>query len=187
MVTHRTPTLLLFCVLAGPLAAAGRPLTIERDQSRVDIAVHASVDSFTGQLARFEPTIAVDEGGRVTAARLEFHFLDVRTGKDGRDKAMHKWQETERFPDGLFVLASLESAAAPEAGLVAIGRLTLHGVTRDLRFPCSVLREGEAYTIDGEAAIDTRDFGLPVIRMLAVLKVDPVVRVKFRLCGRVAG
>lgn len=172
------------CVL--PAAAAERPLAVDAAQSRVEVVVKASVDSFTGKLAKFEPTVAVGEDGRVSSARLAFRFRDVLTGKEGRDKAMHKWQDTEKFPDGVFVLTSLEAAPAPATSLVAIGRLTLHGVARDLRFPVTVGREGEIYAIDGDATIDTREYGLPVIRMLALLKVDPLVHVKFHLQGRVA-
>lgn len=186
MVTQRV--LFWWAVAVGilPAAAAERPLVIDAAQSRVEVVVKASVDSFTGKLAKFEPTVAVADDGRVCAARLAFHFRDVLTGKDGRDKAMHKWQDTEKFPDGLFVLTSLEPASAPGNGLVAIGRFTFHGVARDLRFPVTVGREAEIYAIDGIATIDTREYGLPVIRMLALLKVDPLVQVKFHLQGRVA-
>lgn len=166
--------------------AAERMLTLDAAQSRVDVVVKASMDSFTGRLAKYEPQIAVGDDGRVSTVRLAFHFRDVLTGKDGRDKAMHKWQETDKFPDGVFVLSSLEAAPAPAAGLVAVGRLTLHGVARDVRFPVAVVREGETYAIDGDATVDTREFGLPVIRLLGLLKVDPLVHVKFHLQGRVA-
>lgn len=165
--------------------AGERPLAVDAAQSHVDVAVHASVDSFIGKLTHFEPRVVVDDDGRVVSARVAFHFRDVVTGKGSRDTAMHKWQHTDEFPDGAFVLTSLEPALAPEKGFVAVGRLTFHGVVRDLRFPVSVLRENGRYTIDGEAALDTREFGLPVIRMLAVLKVDPLVKVRFHLVGKV--
>ena len=165
--------------------ASERPLAIDSVQSRVEIAVHASVDSFTGKLTQFEPTVVIDDEGRVVSARVAFHFRDVVTGKGSRDTAMHKWQHTDEFPDGGFVLTSLEPAVVPEKGFVATGRLTFHGVVRDLRFPVSVLRENGRYVIDGEAVLDTREFGLPVIRMLAVLKVDPQVKVRFHLEGKV--
>lgn len=170
--------------LLVPARAAERPLVIDFAQSRVEVVVRASVDSFTGKLVQFNPSIAVGDDGRVASARFTFRFRDVQTGKDGRDKAMHKWQGTDRFPDGEFVLTALDPAMAPDTGLVAIGRLTWHGVTRDLRFPAAVIRDGETCAIDGDATIDTREFGLPIIRMLGLLKVDPLVHVKFHLQGR---
>ncbi len=176
--------------LALPLGVAWvdageRPLAVDAAQSHVDVAVHVTVDSFIGKLTRFEPRVVVDDDGRIVSAKVAFHFRDVVTGKDSRDTAMHKWQHTDEFPDGTFVLTSFEPAVAPEKGYIAMGRLTFHGVVRDLRFPVSVLRENGRFIIDGEATLDTREFGLPVIRMLAVLKVDPQVKVRFHLVGKV--
>lgn len=158
-----------------------RPLGIDLAHSHVEVAVKATADSFVARLRQYEPSIRIGDGGRVTAARFVFHFRDVATGKDGRDKAMHKWQQTDTYPDGEFVLSSIEAAA--DGTTTAFGRLTLHGVTRDLRFPVSIARQGDTYAIDGDATVDTREFGLPIIRMLALLKVDPVVHVRFHLQG----
>lgn len=178
--THRAIAALLLAT-AGATAAAERPLAIDFSQSRVEIAVKATVDSFTGKLARYEPAVLVDESGRISSARLSFHFRDVATGKAGRDEAMHKWQKTDSFPDGEFQLSSLEPAA--NGGFTAFGRLTFHGVTREVRFPVSIRRDGPVYAVDGDATIDTREHGLPIVRMMGVLKVDPLVHVRFHLQG----
>lgn len=171
---------------AGAGRAAERALVVDRAQSRVEVVVKATVDSFTGKLNAFEPAITVGDDGRVVAARVAFRFRDLATGKEKRDAAMHTWQQTDQFPDGSFVLNSLEPVPAPGGGWVAVGRLTLHGVARELRFPISVMREGARTVIDGEATLDTREFGLPIIRMMAILKVDPIVKVRFHLTGEPA-
>lgn len=163
------------------LFAAEAPLVIDFTQSRVDIAVKATADSFVGHLVSFDPKVRVSDEGSVTAASLAFHFRDIRTGKDARDRAMHTWQHTDEHPDGTFVLTSVQPAAGATA--TAFGRLTLHGMTRDVRFPVSVNRDGPQYAIDGDAVIDTREFGLPKIRMLGLLTVDPLVHVRFHLQG----
>ena len=112
---------------------------LRRDRS----AGRCAADSFTAKLTHFEPTVLIADDGQVTGARLAFHFRDLVTGKDKRDTAMHKWQQTDQFPDGQFVLSSLDAASPPATGFIAQGRLTLHGVARDVKFPVSVLREGE--------------------------------------------
>lgn len=169
--------------LAASLGAADRALTFDPARSTLEIAVKATMDSFTGKLAAYELTAAVNEAGQVTSAQMDFRFVDVLTGKPKRDKAMHEWQQTEKHPDARFVLTSLQQENG--AGNIAFGRLTLHGVTRDLSFPVKVSREGSTYAIDGDAPVDTREFGLPVIRMMGLLKVDPVVHVKFHLQGKI--
>lgn len=171
---------LLFAAAPVFVSAEPVPLAIDAAQSRVEIVVKATVDSFTGKLDAYKAAISVD-GGQVVAARFDFLFSDVRTGKTARDEAMHEWQETPSHPDGSFVLAALKPA---EAGrFTARGALTLHGVTKDIEFPVAVIRDGERYAFDGEATLDTRDHGLPIIRKFLMLKVDPSVVVRFHLQG----
>ena len=160
--------------------ATESPLAIDLLQSRIEIAVKATMDSFVGRLTAYEPTITVAEDGNIAGVRLAFHFKDLVTGKDKRDKAMHNWQHTEEFPDGRFEMTALEPT---NGAATASGRLTFHGVTRDIRFPVAIVREGHRFSIDGDATIDTRDFGLPKIRMMGLLTVDPVVHVRFHLQG----
>jgi polyisoprenoid-binding protein YceI len=155
-------------------------LAIDLLQSRIEIAVKATMDSFVGRLTAYEPTITVAEDGSIAGVRLAFHFKDVVTGKDKRDKAMHSWQHTEEFPDGRFEMTALELT---NGAATASGRLTFHGVTRDIRFPVAIVREGQRYSIDGDATIDTREFGLPKIRMMGLLTVDPIVHIRFHLEG----
>lgn len=180
---------LILALLAVGLAARAIPaaehrLDIEPAFSQMNVVVKATAGSFTGKLSPYEPVIAVDDSGRVTSARLSFHFRDVFTGNEKRDRAMHAWQDTTTYPDGEFVLTSLAPTA--DGALTAIGRLTLHGVTRDTRFPVTITKDNSLYVIDGDTSIDTRDFGLPVIRMLALLKVDPVVHLRFHLQGKLS-
>lgn len=181
---HRLGLLLFAATLSGtPLFAAEHLLALDPAQSRIDVAVKASLHSFTAHLATYDATVAVDDQGRVTAARLTFPFRALNTGKSERDKAMHTWQQTDTFPEGQFVLTRLQPATSGDAFDVT-GQLTLHGVTRELRFPVTIGRQGENYLIDGAAPIDTRNHGLPVIRMFGVLRVDPMVHVRFHLEGR---
>ncbi len=174
--------LLTALLTGGALSGRAAQLACDPVQSRVEIIVKATVDSFTGHLASFEPAVTFGPDGRVTAARIRFHFSDVQTGKDKRDKAMHEWQQTDRFPDGEFELVSLTSQ--PDAAWRAHGRLTFHGQTHALEFPVTIVTQGEVCAIDGEAVVDTREFDLPVIRMMGLLKVDPLVHVRFHLQGR---
>ncbi len=177
------PAVLVLAATAR-LAAADHAVVFDPARSTVDVVVKATVDSFTGRLAHFSLAGTADETGQVTGARLDFRFRDVLTGKAKRDEAMHAWQDTAHHPDASFVLTALDTAA--DGGRRATGRLTFHGVTRELSFPVRLTQAGDELAVDGEAAFDTRDFGLPVIRMMGLLKVDPVVRVRFHFQGKSA-
>jgi polyisoprenoid-binding protein YceI len=163
--------------------AAARVLQIDPAQSRIDISVQATVDSFTGHLEHCAPEITLGEDGSIVSVRVPFHFRDVATGKAKRDTAMHEWQQTDRFPDGEFVLTAL--APLQPGRFTARGNLLFHGVKHELVFPVAVTTDHALYAIDGEAILDTREYGLPIIKMFAVLKVDPHVKVAFHLQGRV--
>ena len=175
------PALVLVLTAATASFATPQTLQIDPSQTRIDIAVQATADSFTGHLQHCEPVITLGADGAVTAVRVPFHFRDVVTGKPKRDTAMHEWQQTDKFPDGEFVLSSL---SAGEAGhYTAKGQLTFHGVSQDLSFPVTITADHALYTIDGEATLSTPSYGLPIIRVMAFLKVDPVVKVAFHLQG----
>jgi polyisoprenoid-binding protein YceI len=173
--------LLLLLATTAPRALAARTLLIDAQQSKVDVVVKATVDSFTGHLTRCDPVITLDDEGAIKTVSVPFRFRDLVTGKDKRDAAMHEWQQTDKFPDGGFILTSLQPLQAGR--YTAQGQLTFHGMTHELSFPVAVSIEHALYAIDGEAVIDTRDFGLPIIRVFGLLKVDPLVTVSFHLQG----
>ena len=165
------------------LTAAELPLTVDAAQSRIEVVVKATVDSFVGTLEAYQAAIAIDpERSEISRARFSFHFADVKTGNKGRDETMHEWQDTPAYPDGEFTLAAVERDAAG-AGLRARGTLVFHGRAKEIVFPVSLAHDGDRYAIDGDATLDTREFGLPIIRKFKVLKVDPEVHVRFHLQG----
>lgn len=175
-----SPRLLLFVLGLAPLGRAETThLSVDYSLSRIEIAVKATMDSFVGKLAIYEPDIVVNDQGEIVSARLTFHFRDVFTGKQGRDKAMHTWQHTDDFPDGTFVFTRSEPNHEGLAN--AEGQLTIHGVTRSVRFPLAIARQGTRYVIDGDVPVDTREFSLPIIRLMGLLKVDPIVHVRAHL------
>ena len=176
--------LFLFGAAALPAFATERTLVVDQAHSRVEIGVKATVDSFVGSLDRYDACIRVDDAGVITHARFAFRFSDVITGKAKRDVKMHEWQDTAHHPEGEFVLRSLERA--PDGRWLGHGLLRFHDVERPLDVPIVVTSDGSRLAIDGEAIVDTRDFALPVIRLLGLLKVDPQVAVRFHLQGSLA-
>lgn len=138
----------------GSSLMAGAPLRWDRDQSRVDIDVKATVGSFVGELNDWTANVEVDPATmRVEQAEFGFKFLDVTTGEEKRDKHMHKWQQTDKFPDGRFEMTSLVPGESGD--FQATGKLTLHGQVQELTFPVSILTEDQKVMIAGEAELDT--------------------------------
>ncbi len=173
---------LLAAALSVPfaLSAADQVLKLVRDKSFVDVDVKATVNSFTGRLEKYQADLTTDAAGKVKTAKFTFRFADLKTGKPDRDQKMLEWLGS---PDatGEFELGML--ALAPNGLGQVTGKLTFHGHTERIEFPLEVKREGGTYTITGAVTIDHRTWGLKVIRMMALVKVDPEVKVRFQIVG----
>ena len=172
----------LILLTAPSLLDSDHTLQLDPQQSRIEVAVHATMDSFTAQLPRFQTDIVYDPAaGTVERATLVFDFHDLLTGKTRRDEEMHHWQETEHFPIGRFELNELQRVQPGR--YVAHGILQLHGVRRPVQFPVLLAGNENTLSIDGEARLDVQDFGLKRIRKFGLLRVDPEVTVQFHLQG----
>lgn len=173
-------------ILASQLFAASVPLTVDKEHSSVEVAVKATMDSFTAKLIAYDAVIAADpETKQIQSAQVKFRFADIKTGKDKRDVEMNHWQETEKFPDCLYVMDSLKPASGDIYN--ATGKFTLHGVTKEISFPVTILIQTDgSCKMDSEFPLDTQDFGLPIFKKFGMLKVNPLLKVKFHLEGRVA-
>jgi polyisoprenoid-binding protein YceI len=169
------------------LAAAELPLSIDKDHSKIAYDVQVTIHPFSGTLTAYQADILVDQAlGKVTKAQLRFKFADLHSGEDKRDHDMLAWENNDQFPEVVFTLTSLD--AGPAGGkFTAKGQLLLHGQTKEISFPVSIVtKDNLGYSIDGDTTVDTRDYGLPVIRKFGFLKVDPQVRVSFHLQGSVS-
>jgi polyisoprenoid-binding protein YceI len=175
-----TRLLILLVALPAVMLAQEVRLKIDKARSFIDVDVKATVDSFIGRLEGYEAVIPLDAAGKIKTARVSFKFTDLKTGKGDRDAKMLDWLGGG-VPEGRFDLGTL--ALAPDGQGVANGNLTFHGVTQRVEFPVQITKADDATTITGEATIDYRNWNLKVIRLMMALKVDPIVKVKFKLIG----
>jgi polyisoprenoid-binding protein YceI len=66
--------------------------------------------------------------------------------------------DAQKFPTAQYVANTLVKRA--DGGLDAVGKLTLRGVTRDLRLPLRITPTAAGLELTGEAAIRRLDFGV---------------------------
>jgi polyisoprenoid-binding protein YceI len=169
--------------LVSAVVANASPIPMDMSRSHVEISVKATIDSFVAQLQKFDLSVtATPQTDQIESAVFRSSFASVRTGNADRDRDMNEWQQTDTYPDVVFTLTALEPTASGKS--VARGQLRLHGMDRSVSFPISIQTKDRMISIDGDIAIDTRDYGLPVIRKYLFLKVDPIVRVHFHLEGK---
>jgi polyisoprenoid-binding protein YceI len=175
--------LFLSATYAGLIGIAGAaPLEVDYKQSKIDVAVTATVDSFVGHLEKYEASVDCDAVTNLpTKAAVSFNFSDLKTGNPDRDVEMLKWLETSN-PKSTFALTGWQQSGTTN---LAVGELTIHGVKKSIQMPVTAKNTGGTWDITGEANFDYRDFNLPKIRKMLVLVVDPHLQVTFHLVGKV--
>lgn len=173
---------LLTLALLLPLSlAAATTLKIDRTRSFVDVDVTATIGSFTGRLETYEAQLDFEPVGKIKTATFSFKFADLKTGEAKRDAEMIEWLGGGD-PSGSFQLAAL--ALRPDGQGHATGRLTIKGRAELIEFPVTISQLDGDWTISGTATLRYTDWGLKVIRKMGLLKVDPEVKVRFKLIGQ---
>ena len=83
------------------------PLSVDKQHSRIEYAVTATMDSFSGKLDAYDLAIANDATavGNISRAELRFHFADLHSDSARRDQQMQAWENTREFPDCIFALS----------------------------------------------------------------------------------
>lgn len=172
---------LLASLLLLPLSlAAASTLKVDPARSFVDVDVKMTVGSFTGRLEAYNAQVGFDPAGKIKTATFAFKFADLKTGEQKRDADMLEWLGGGD-PVGSFQLGAL--ALTPDGQGHASGRLVIKGRAELVEFPVNVTQLDGVWTISGSATLRYTNWGLKVIRKMAVLKVDPEVKVRFKLIG----
>ncbi len=177
--------LTLAALFTSALFAAETPLTIDKNRSHIEAIVTAPMETFTAKLTTYDATISVDPAQkRIGTVLLKFRLADLTTDNEKRDTAMRDWQQTDQFPECVFLLDALLPAGG--GSFKARGKFILHGITQVLNIPVTItFSTPDTCLIDGDTSLDTTAFALPPIRQYLLLKVNPTLQVKFHLEGRI--
>ena len=169
-----TPLLLL------PALTSGDSLKVDKTKSRIQVDAKATGHEFTGTLSDYSAKVTGDGTTlKPTGVDLTWKFSDLKTGEDKRDKEMLKWLGGGA-PEGSFTFTK---SWTDKGTTYAMGNLKVHGITKAISFPYTTRKDGNWVTIDGTATMDYEDFGLPIIRTMAVMTVNPKLTVRFHLVG----
>lgn len=171
-------------VFAGLAGTAGAiPLEVDYKQSKIDVVVSATIDSFVGHLEKFEAMVDCELATNLPhSAAVSFNFSNLKTGNPDRDAEMLKWLEYDANPKATFRLTGWQQSGTTN---LAVGELTIHGVKKSIPMPVAAKNVGGNWDITGEADFNYRDFNLPKIRKMLVLVVDPHLKVTFHLIGKI--
>jgi polyisoprenoid-binding protein YceI len=175
------PALISGLACAMTLSASAATFEVDRKQTTIKVDAKATGHAFTGTLKDYQITAAGDAAKlKPTALSLSWRFKDLDTDDDGRDEEMIKWLGGGD-PKGSYKFVKIWSKDGKD---YAEGSLTIHGVTKTVQIPLASKKDGATVTVTGSTTINYKDFGLPQIRSMLVMTVDPALTVSFTLVGK---
>lgn len=150
--------------VAAPTATAtappGLPHYVQAAGSKLTFSFTQAGAENQGEFKQFATELYYDEKN-LAASSLK---VTVQTGSlDTQDKdrndmiAGPELLDPKKFPTAQFAAGSLGKGAK---GIEAAGKLTLHGVTKELRLPLTIKTTASGVEISGEATIKRLDFGV---------------------------
>jgi polyisoprenoid-binding protein YceI len=187
--------LVLMC-LAGvhSIAVAGSdaPVQFHIDpaESRVWFDADARLHSFRGETQQVTGYVTLRPGlpPQLANVTVTIDAASLDTGNSDRDVDMREdFLEVRRFPSIEFRVQEVHTPppAANEAAwdLVLQGKLTVHGITRDVKVPTTVSLATERATARGRIHLDMRDYNIRVPR-LWLIPMKSEVLVGFEVVAR---
>lgn len=136
--------------------------TIAIDGSRSSIGFVGSkvTGSHDGGFRLFSGEIVLGEGVTDSSVRIS---IDTRSLWSDNERLTRHLQSEDFFDVARYPRAVFESTAIEEAeggGFFITGNLTLHGVTKQVRFPAAIELDGSGVKASAEFAIKRFDFGI---------------------------
>lgn len=173
--------LLLIVGSAAPSRAEVVRLRIDPAASALTFHATSRLVNADGRFHRFAGSVSVDPGDPATArVSVTVDAASIDTDNTKRDNHLRSedffW--AERYPTIVFESAS----AQPDAASVAVvGRLTIRGVTRDIRVPTTVELSPDGFVARGQFELKRSDYEMTYQSRLN--PVGDVVRVSFVFRG----
>jgi polyisoprenoid-binding protein YceI len=117
-------------------------------------------------------------GGQVVGAQINADLRGLASGKGKRDEAIrNRGLETTKYPQASFQLTQPVKLGQVTAGKVvnmwAVGKMTLHGVTRQVRFPLQGRWDGNTLQVAGRITIRFSDYRIQTPNLAGFVKVQP--------------
>jgi polyisoprenoid-binding protein YceI len=124
---------------------------------------------------------------RVTAGEITVDVRTVTSDQSRRDDYFtESIMETTRYPNAVFTLTQpvdlgAEFVSGAPVTVNATGTLTVKDVTREVTFPLTARRDGDAIGVSGSVPVTFTDFGIDPPNFGDVVKVDPTGQIEFLL------
>jgi polyisoprenoid-binding protein YceI len=141
---------------------------------------HATVGDFTGTTTTVAGEMTGGESLAAVRGWVEAPVKTLDTGDGKRDKDLNKSMESSQHPAMRFELGGVTPEGVPgdTAAVHLEGKLSLHGVTRDVTLPGRVWKEGEMLRLRSEFPLDLGEYEIGGLsKMLGMLRMQEGIEV----------
>ncbi|HYL79654.1 MAG TPA: YceI family protein [Candidatus Acidoferrum sp.] len=176
-----------------PLQDAAKPRTVyqlDESKSSVRFDAKAFLHDFGGKTSKVQGVIRLSDPERLGDAEacIAIDAASLDTGNKDRDDNMRRENlETAKYPTIGFRLAKVESTRRDGGGweFTALGSLSLHGVSREIRLPIRARQDGDAVRLTATLPLKMSEYQIPIPKLLFIA-VEDQVQVSFEVVARLA-
>jgi polyisoprenoid-binding protein YceI len=114
-----------------------------------------------GVFKQFSTALAYDENNLAASSlKVTVQITSLDTQEKDRDNTLASADllDTKKFPTATFSASSFAKRAS--GGVEAVGKLTLRGVTRDVRVPLAIRTTAAGLELTGETTLKRLDYGV---------------------------
>lgn len=136
----------------------------------------------TGRFKTFATEFSYDEANPAQGSLLVRVMIEsIDTGDAERDGTLKSTDlfDAKGHPAATYVARSLARGAA--GGLEAVGKLTIRGVSRDLRLPLTLKPTANGLELSGQVSINRLDFGVGQGEWKSTESVGDEVKVQYKV------
>ncbi len=168
--------LTLLPLFAGQLAAQGPIPSGAVREGTLSFDGHSSVTDFTGTTTAVTGEMSGGSDLGQVSGWVEAPIDSLKTGNERRDRDLNKSMETGKYPHLRFELTGVSPATRVADSIQATlrGRFIIHGVTREVELPGSVLFGQGQVRVRSDFPLNLKDYQIGgLTKFLGVLKMYP--------------
>jgi len=146
----------------APAASAGSaPHWVQAPGSSLTFTFDQAGAASKGSFKQFSTELAYDAKAPTSGSlnvKIQIASIDTQDQERNDTLASADLFDTKKYPTAQYVASSFARTAS--GGLEAVGKLTLRGVTRDLRLPLKITPTTTGLELSGATAIRRLDYGV---------------------------
>lgn len=176
--------LLLLLALGGPAMAQRSVHPTTRISGTLSFDARATLGRFTGATTVLTGALTGGPDLASITGWVEFPVDSLSTGNRLRDRDMRASLEAARFPVIRFDLTAVRPSATPgdTAVVLLVGAFTIHGVTREVNLPATLVWHQRSVQLQVLYSMDVRDYQVGKLsKVFGTLRMEPEIVVRIDL------